>query len=155
MLTSRYPPAALVSAIVAIAGLLAVGIGGFLPWVRSGLVVRSSFEIAGIAERLGSRAYPILDVMFACWVAIPLVCVICVGLFTLGLLRSAAASAIIVSLLAGTVALATYVLGSGGSGAVAVVGTGPLTTCIGAAVALAGSVGALLGRRGGRPSGIA
>jgi hypothetical protein len=144
---ARYPAPVLVSALFAIAGLLAVGIGGFLPWLRSGAVLRSSFEAAGVAGRLGPWDAPLLDVALAGWIAIPLLCAICIAVYVIGLIRTAAGFAVIVSFLAGTVALAAYVLGSGGSGVVTVVAAGPLTTSFGAAVALVGSVAALLARR--------
>lgn len=147
MLLRGQPRAAQVSGVFAIIGLAAVAVGGFLPWVRSGTALRSSFEAAGVVDRLGPGDLPLLDAALTAWIAVPLVCVVGIGLFVIGTWRTAAGFAIIVSLLAGTVAAATYVVGSGGSGAVSVIGTGPLTTCIGSVVALAGSVGALFGRR--------
>ncbi|MGH3434827.1 MAG: hypothetical protein ACRDQB_18540 [Thermocrispum sp.] len=128
-------------------GLVVVAVGSFLPWVSSGAALRSSFETAGVLERLGPSDQPLLDAALTGWIAIPLVCVICLGLYTVGMTRTGAGIATIVSLLAGTVGAATYVIGNGGSGAVSVVATGPLTTCLGGVVALGGSLGALVARR--------
>lgn len=128
-------------------GLIAVAVGSFLPWVRSGTVLRSSFETAGVLDRIGPNDVALLDVALTGWIAVPLVCVTCLGLLAVGMIRTGAGFAVIVSLLAGTVGAATYVLGSGGSGAVSIVATGPLTTCLGGVVALGGSLGALFVRR--------
>lgn len=147
MFTRGLSRVAQVSVVCAVTGLAAVAVGGFLPWVRSGGVTRSSFEAAGVLDRLGPRDVPALDVALAGWIAIPLVCVICLGLFVIGLTRTAAAFGLIVSLLAGTVGAAMYVLAPSGSGAVGVATTGPLTTCLGGVVALGGCLGALFGRR--------
>lgn len=147
MFTRGLSRPAQVSVLIAALGLLAVAAGSFLPWVRSGTVLRSSFETAGVLDRLGPSDVPLLDAALTGWIAVPLVCVICLGLFAVGMTRTGAGIAIIVSLLAGTVGAATYVLGSGGSGAVSVVATGPLTTCLGGVVALGGSLGALFARR--------
>lgn len=136
-----------VSVVCAVAGLAVVAIGGFLPWVRSGAATRSSFEAAGVLDRLGPDDVPLLDVVLAGWIAIPLVCVITVGLFVTGLTRTAAAFGLIVALLAGTAGLVLTVSGPGGSSAVSVATTGPLTTCLGGVLALGGCLGALFGRR--------
>lgn len=144
MFPRGLPRSALVSVVIAMVGLVAVVVGSFLPWVRSGVSERSSFEAAGVIDRFGPRDVPLLDVALTAWIAVPLVCVIAIGLYAVGLLRTAAAFASIVGLLAGTVGAATYVQGGGGSGAFGVIAAGPLTTCCGGVVALAGSLGALL-----------
>lgn len=138
---------ALVSAGIAALGLVAVIVGSFLPWVRSGAALRSSFEVAGIIDRLGPADVPLLDAALTVWIAVPLVCVVGIGLLAVGMSRTGAGFATIVALLAGTVGAATYVLGSGGSGAVSVVAAGPLITCVGGVVAVAGSLGVFFGRR--------
>lgn len=148
MLTRGLPKATQVSVGIAALGLLAVVVGSFLPWVRSGEVLRSSFEVTGLVGRFGPRDIVLLEVALTAWIAVPLVCVVCLGLYAVGLVRTGAGITTIVALLAGTVGAATYVVGSGGSGAVSVVAAGPITTCLGGVVALAGCMGALItGRR--------
>lgn len=148
MLIRRLPRSAQVSAVIAIFGLVAVAVGGFLPWVRLGTAERNVFESGGLYERFPIGDVQLLHVLFTAWIAVPLVCVVCVGLYLVGLVRTGAGLTIFVALLAGTVGAATYVLDSGGSGSLSVVGTGPLTTCFGGVVALAGSLGALSSGRG-------
>lgn len=133
-----------VAAGVALSGLLIIVIGSFLPWIKSGAVQRDSFEIVGVIDRLGPQDNAILAFALSGWIAVPPACVLAIGLYVLGLARTAAACAITVSVVAGTVGLAIYVVGGDGFGLVTSVPAGPLTTCLGGMIALSGSLGILL-----------
>lgn len=122
-------------------------LGSFLPWVRSGTVQRDSFEVAGVVDRLGPDDIMLLDVALSAWIVIPLLCIVCVVLYVLGLPRTSAGFAAIVSAAAGTIGLTTYVIGHDGPEIASAVAAGPLTTFVGGVVAMTGSVGTVVGRR--------
>lgn len=128
-------------------GLLLIVVGSFLPWIRSGSALRDSFEIAGVLDRLGPQDDPALTFALSVWIAVPLACVLTIGLYVAGLARMSAVCAIIVSAVAGTVGLATYVVVGDGPGLVTSVPAGPMTTCLGGVIALFGALGILLGLR--------
>lgn len=132
---------------VAMSGLLLIVVGSFLPWIGSGSALRDSFEIAGVLDRLGPQDDPALTFALSVWIAVPLICVLTIGFYVAGLARTSAVCAIIISAVAGTVGLATYVVVGDGPGLVTSVPAGPMTTCLGGVIALFGALGILLGLR--------
>lgn len=132
-----------VSAAFAGIGLTVVVLGCFLPWFRSGSVLRDSFQTAGVVNRLFEDNPLVLISMFA-WIVIPLLCVVCVALYAVRLSRTAATLAIILSLLTGTIGVLGYIQSGNANGLVGVVVVGPLTTAMGSAIAILGALGVLL-----------
>ncbi len=133
-----------VSAVLMAVGLAVVCVGAFLPWLRSGAATKSSFELAGVLDRLGPADGPWLTAALTMWIMIPLVSVTSIALAVLGYLRTSGTIATIVAFLAGTVAVATYVVGSGDDSAISTVPAGPLTTCAGGSITILGALGVVL-----------
>lgn len=116
-----------------IGGLAVVLVGTFLPWVHSGEVARSSYEVAGSAGRLGLFETDRERLVELAWYLLP----VSVGLVLLAMAfhrrRLAALLTGLVALLAGGGAL--VVLGSSLR-----VGVGPAVVLAGGAVAVTGAV---------------
>lgn len=140
------------------AGLVAIVTGTFLPWLRSGTVLRNSYQAAGTLRVLLAGG-PVTEVLTA-WLFVAPACGVGVALYALRLRRSSATVSCVVSLAVATVAaLATAQSGN----PAAVVGTsmtGPVVALIGAVAALVGSTVVLvrpIGRtieRGGVPDDV-
>lgn len=133
-----------ITAGITAAGLLTSGVGGFLPWVRSGTVSRDSFELAGVLDRHGQEVNALLSVVLSVWIVVPLGCALCIAAYLLGRPRPAAVLSIMISLIAGTVGVLADVVGDGVSGTVVAVSAGPVTTAAGSGIALLGALGILL-----------
>lgn len=130
-------------------GLALVLAGTFLPWLLSGTVRRSSFAVAGVADRIGI-ADGIGGALIAAWPAI------CAG-FVLPVLvaafrwwRTAGALAVLLGLFAGSLAAtALWFWFAGTPSVVRVDATGPSVMLAGAVLLILGGVVLL---RSGRPN---
>ena len=103
--------------------------GTFLPWLRSGRVSRNSYQASGALQRLLALRGP-LAVALSAWPFLALTAAVVVGLFAVGLRRTAAALGAFVAILAGGVAVAALRVGSRSLVAPATVG--PQVTLFGA-----------------------
>ncbi|ASR36446.1 hypothetical protein BAY61_17140 [Prauserella marina] len=144
------PVAAYVLATLSSLGLAVAIAGAFLPWFYSGAVERNSFQAVGLVDH-----FELLDNAFAApllrgWVALPLISTVCVALYALRILRTAAAIVTVLSLLIGTVAALALVQGSGEAGMVGVTTIGPLITATGMTIALVAALGVFGTARGKR-----
>lgn len=139
---------ALAGAVLLGAGLVAVAVGTFLPWVRSGSVLRDSYESIGVIRTVGVLDGSPLALLLDAWVALIPVSTLCVVGYALGFRGSAAAASCVVAIISGTVAGAAIVVGSGEGVRLGISSIGPTTTLVGAVLALAGAVGVFAGRRG-------
>lgn len=137
-----------ISAGIAGIGLAVIMVGGFLPWFRSGSVLRDSYQTAGVVDSLFDDNSLVGFAMRA-WLGVPLLCVVCITLYVLARPRTSAVLAIIVSLSTGTVGLLAYIKGGNGNGLVSAVPVGPLTTAVGGALVLLGALGVSLSIRAG------
>lgn len=135
-------------AVLTAAGLVTAAVGTFLAWVRSGDVLRDSYESIAVIRTIrvldGSALALVLDV----WVAMIPASTLCVIAYTLGFRRSAATIAGIVAIISGTVAGAATAVSGGEGVRLGISSTGPTTTLVGAVLTLAGVVGVFAGRRG-------
>lgn len=128
-------------------GLAVAAVGTFLPWFRSGHVHRNSYETVALANHFGITEGSALAVLTHSWVLIPLVSGLCVGLFAIRRLRTAATLAFLLAIVLGTVSVAAAV-GPGGEGPIGVAVLGPIVTAVGTAVAAFAASGVLaLSRR--------
>lgn len=133
----------------AAAGLIAIVVGTFLAWSRSGNVHRDSYQSLGVLRQLGFvDAVPALGVFLSFWLAVVPVAAITIALYSLGLRRSAAAIAAILSIIMGTIAgaVASQVRGEGDL--IGIASSGPVVTFTGACLALLGAVTVLVTQRG-------
>lgn len=128
-------PEAVIPPVLGAVGLVAVVVGTFLPWLRSGTQDRNSYEAGGAVRRLlGTTG--VVDHLLGLWPLVSVACAIAIALFLLGLRTFG-------TIVAGVSALAG---GAAGVGALATTGStvaevtllGPLVTLLGATlVALA------------------
>jgi hypothetical protein len=125
---------------VAIAGLVTLVTGTFLGWLRSGSVVRDSYQSIGALRTLVGGSNGLVDALIAAWLVVIPCCAVCVAVYALGLRRVAAVLSCIVSATVGTVAVAVTVQGGGVGTLVGVVDTGPVVTLVGATFSLVGAI---------------
>lgn len=142
------------------AGLAAVGIavvvaGTFLPWLRSGTVLRDSYQAVGAVRTLLVSGP--MSTLLTAWLFVIPVCGVCVALYALRLRRVSAMFACVVSLVVGTAAVLVTVQGSDPGALIGVSMAGPVVTLAGAVAALVGSTAVLArpGRAGGQLGGNA
>ncbi|MGB3441990.1 MAG: hypothetical protein WBA97_24865 [Actinophytocola sp.] len=142
-----HTPVAVAGVVLTAIGLLAIGVGTFLPWVKSGTVLRDSYESIAIIRTIkvldGSPLALILD---AWTLLIPMI-TLCVVAYALGFRRSAATISAVVAIISGTVAGSATVVGGGENVRLGISSTGPVTTLIGSVLTLVGVVGIFAGRR--------
>lgn len=142
-----HTPVARVAVAVTAAGLVAVGTGTFLPWVRSGNVLRDSYQSIALIRTIGVLDRSALALVLDAWtLLVPAITVCFVG-YALGFRRSAATLSGIVAIISGTVAGSATVVSGGEEARLGVSSTGPVTTLIGSVLALVGVVGIFAGRR--------
>jgi hypothetical protein len=110
-------------------GLLLVAVGSFLPWLRSGQVLRNSYAALGILRRLLSIP-GIEGVLLASWPLLSLFCTAVAVIFAVGAHRVAACAALVPAVFGGI--LATFALARSGTGLVRVMPVGPGLTLAGA-----------------------
>lgn len=146
--TRPHTTVAVAGAVLLGAGLVTIAVGTFLPWVRSGSVLRDSYESIGVIRSIrvldGSQLALVLDA----WVALIPVSTLCMIGYALGFRRSAATTSCVVAIISGTVAGAAIVLGGGEEVRLGISSIGPTTTLVGAVLALIGAVGVFAGRHG-------
>lgn len=154
-LTTAAPRRALVvCCVIGGSGLALVILGSFLPWVVSGQVRRSSYEILGIVDRLGVADEGVLGILIANWPWIGLLCMVPVVIGALRWWRTAGLLAIVLALATGVLSFGILIV-AGRSVAVTVrvdpIGPSVMAAgavlLLGAGVALALGVGSPIRRR--------
>ncbi|OZM72516.1 hypothetical protein CFN78_15460 [Amycolatopsis antarctica] len=130
------------------AGLVTVVAGTFLPWFRSGGVLRNSYETIALADHFALFGDAALAVVFRSWIAVPLATTACLALYALRLFRTAATLSAVLAIVVGTVALTLAVESGGTGGPIGLASAGPWTSTAGAITALIGAVGAAIATRG-------
>jgi hypothetical protein len=128
------------------AGLLALLVGTFLPWLRSGETQRNSYQAGGALHRL-LRVHGLSGAGLDVWPYIGLWCAAVVAVHALGYPRWAAAGGFI----AGAVALAVSIgaLMAKDNGYIGHATPGPVVTIFGACIVLAAATLLLLPGRAG------
>ncbi|HEX4723426.1 MAG TPA: hypothetical protein VH333_12985 [Pseudonocardiaceae bacterium] len=135
---------------VATAGLAVLVIGTFLPWLRSGTVLRDSYQSAGALRGLVSGLNAQAGAVLGAWPAVIPCCAVCVAGYALGLRRSAAIVGLLVALVVGTAAGVIAVQGDATKSVVGPADTGPIVTLVGATIMLAGAITVVVCPRAGR-----
>lgn len=145
--TKRHPTKlGIVGACVAVVGLLLASVGTFLPWVRSGMVLRDSYDSIGVMRRIDVLDGP-LELLLDAWTAIIPVVTVCVLVYIVGFRRASAAVSLIVAIFCGTIAGIAAVVSGGEQVHLGIDSTGPYVTLLGSVLALLGSVGVVIGQR--------
>ncbi|ACU97248.1 hypothetical protein [Saccharomonospora viridis] len=127
-------------------GLVTAVIGTFLPWLRSGNVHRDSHTAAAVIGQLLPSDTNVA-VLLRAWNVLPLIATVCVVLLVLGWWRTAAIPTVMFSITVGTIAGLSSVQSTGAGSPVAITLPGPLTTTVGAALALLSALGILVSFR--------
>src|SRR5262249_19251437 len=122
--------------------------GTFLPWFRSGIVLRDSYESISLIRTIGILRDSPLRFALDAWTMIIPVITLCVAAYAFGFRRTAATIAGILAIVCGTVSGAAAGE-SGREASLGIAGTGPTVTLIGGVLALLGAVGIFAGRRAG------
>jgi len=128
---TRLRVAALAAGLI---GLATLTIGTFLPWLRSGQVLRNSYQTDGAIRQLLQPGEPIRTAL-AAWPAVSFACAAVAALYAVSMRRSAAALAVLTALAAA--AVATAALAAGAVQSVRAETSGPTVTLIGAVLVLA------------------
>jgi hypothetical protein len=129
------------------AGLVLVAVGTFLPWFRSGLVLRDSYESISLIRTIGILRDSPLRFALDAWTMIVPTVTLCVATYAFGLRRTAATMAAVVAIICGTIGAVATVESGTDEASLGIASTGPTVTLIGGALALLGVVGVFTGRR--------
>jgi hypothetical protein len=127
-----------------VAGLVALVVGTFLPWLGSGQAERNSYETGGALKRLLGLHGP-AEAAVSAWPLIGLVCAAVVAISAVGLRRSAALLALLTALAAGAVAITALLVD--GKQFIRPVSLGPVVTLAGATAVLLAATLALQSTR--------
>lgn len=127
-------------------GLVMVAVGTFLPWLKSGAVLRDSYESISAIRTIGIIRDSPLNLLIDAWTMIIPVITLCVAAYAFGFRRSAATIAAAVAIFCGTIGGGAAVESSD-EASLGIAGTGPTVTFIGGVLALLGVIGVFLGRR--------
>src|SRR5919198_438048 len=84
-------------------GLVLVAVGTFLPWFRSGLVLRDSYESISLIRTIGLLRDSPLRFALDAWTMIVPAVTLCVATYAFGLRRTAATMAAVVAIVCGTI----------------------------------------------------
>jgi len=100
------------------AGLLLVVLGSFLPWVISGNVRRSSYQITGVVGRLGIGDGGALALLIDAWPFVGVLCVVPLLAAAVRYWRTAGVLVILIGLLSGVLSFGLLFLVAGRGGAI-------------------------------------
>lgn len=147
MATRPHTRVGVAGAAVTATGLVTVAVGTFLPWVRSGTVLRDSYESISVIRTIKAVDGTPLTLLVDAWTLLIPVITACVIVYAVGLRRTAATISAAVAIISGTVAGAATVVGGGEEIRLGMASTGPVVTLIGAVLTILGVVGIFAGRR--------
>ncbi|MBM7775409.1 ABC-type multidrug transport system permease subunit [Actinokineospora baliensis] len=145
---SRALRAALPAALTAV-GLVLVATGMFLPWFRSGAVLRDSFQAIGVITTLGFLDGTALELLLYAWYGVIPAITLSIVLYALGFRFGAATIGAFLAIVTGTVSGGATVESGGGDSPLGIAAAGPTTTLIGSALAVLGAVGIVVNVRKG------
>lgn len=131
----------------AVLGLAVIVLGTFLPWLRSGTVLRDSYESVGALRTLVEGG--VLTTLLTAWLFVMPACGLCVALYALRLRRLAAMLGCVVSAMVGTVAALVVVQGTDPGALIGASAIGPAVTVAGATTALVGAIAVMASPWGG------
>lgn len=129
------------------AGLVLTVVGTFLPWLRSGEVLRDSYQLIGVISSLGFLDGTALEVALNAWFGVTPLCTLSVVAYAFGQPRVAATISLVTAIITGTVSGGATVQGAQAHAAVGIAGTGPAVTLAGSILTLAGAVGVYITAR--------
>ena len=146
--TRPHTRVGLAGAVLTAAGLVTVAVGTFLPWVRSGSVLRDSYESISLIRTIRVLDGNPLALIVDTWTLLIPISTLCLIAYAVGFRRSAATIAGVVAIISGTISGAATVLSGGEEIQLGISNIGPTTTLVGAVLTLTGALGVFVGRRG-------
>ncbi|MFL6142665.1 MAG: hypothetical protein ACJ72N_12465 [Labedaea sp.] len=144
---SRPSPIGIAGAATCATGLVLVAGGTFLPWFRSGLVLRDSYQSISLIRTIGVLRDSPLRFALDAWTMIVPVATLCIALYAIGLRHTAATIAAILAIVCGTIGGIAAVESGSNEASLGVAGTGPVIMLIGGALTLLGVAGIVAGQR--------
>ncbi|NKE58885.1 hypothetical protein FXN61_19555 [Lentzea sp. PSKA42] len=135
-----------VGAAIAAVGLVTSIIGTFLPWLKSGMTTRDSYEVLslrGLARLDGVAGTVVTSV----WVGLTPLAMIAVALYVVRFRRFAACVGLLFGTISGTVALLAAVQGDSKGALVGISIAGPAVTLAGAVLTIVGAITVLTSTR--------
>lgn len=142
------PTRAATTAALGLLGFATAAVGMFLPWLRSGTVLRDSFELAGVIQSLGFLRGDALELLLYAWYGLIPVITLSIAAYALGARRVAATFGLASAIILGTIAGGARVEAGSGAGLVGITAIGPTVSLIGAALAVTAALVTLVGERG-------
>lgn len=147
-ITARPPsPIGVGGASLTAVGLVVAAVGTFLPWVRSGTVLRDSYQSISVLRTIKALDDSPLELVLDAWTMIIPAITVCVVLYALGFRRWAATISTILAIICGTIAGTATVVSGGEEVRLGIASIGPMTVLIGAVLTLIGVAGIFAGRR--------
>jgi hypothetical protein len=129
-------------------GLVLIALGTFLPWFKSGSVLRDSYQSISIVRTIKIISGSPLERVLDAWTMTVPVVTLSIAVYAFGFRRSAATIAAIVAIFCGTIGAFAAIQSTGSEEAMlGLAGTGPTVTAIGGALALLGVIGVFAGQR--------
>ena len=117
--------------------MVAVVIGTFLPWLRSGRATRNSYATDGAVRRLLDVSGP-ADAVLRAWPFVSILCAAAIVFVLLGLLRTGLVTAALAAVASGGVAI--WALGTDVRGLIRPASAGPVVTLTGACLTAVGVI---------------
>jgi hypothetical protein len=128
-------------------GLVLIALGTFLPWFRSGVVLRDSYESISIVRTIRILEGSPLALALDAWTMVVPVITLGVVAYVFGFRRVGATAAAIVAIICGTIGGIAAVESGSADTPLGIAGTGPTVTLIGGVLALLGVIGVFAGQR--------
>jgi hypothetical protein len=126
-------------------GLLLVVLGSFLPWVISGNVRRSSYQIIGVVGRLGIGDGGALAVLIGAWPFIGVLCVVPVLAAVIRFWRTCAVLGLVIGLLSASLSFGLLILVAARGGSILRVDpVGPSVMAAGAVLLICAAIALFL-----------
>ncbi|ONI85055.1 hypothetical protein ALI22I_31960 [Saccharothrix sp. ALI-22-I] len=126
-------------AVLGVIGLITAVVGTFLPWLRSGTVTRTSYEVLALRGFAGLNGVS-GEIVRGVWVGLTPLAVCCVLLWAVRFHRFAACLALLFDTIVGTVAALAAVQGGNEAALVGISLIGPVVTLGGAVLGIAGAI---------------
>ncbi|GAA2811762.1 hypothetical protein GCM10010452_45200 [Crossiella cryophila] len=118
-------------------------VGTFLPWLRSGEVLRDSYAAVGVLGRVSGLADGAVGPLLAVWPGVGIVAALCVVAYVTGFVRTAAVANVLFAAICGVMGGFAAFHVHGGT-ALGLVWVGPVVTVLGAVLGVLGGVAVLV-----------
>ena len=127
-------------------GLITSIVGTFLPWLKSGMTTRDSYEVLSLRDLAGLDGVA-GTVVTSVWVGLTPLAMIAVVLYVVRFRLFAACGGLLFGTIGGTVALLATVQGDSKGALVGISISGPVVTLAGAVLTIVGAITVLTSNR--------